>query len=250
MRPARALPLVALAGMLSLWSLLAARLPPVLLPSPTEVLAEGWAARELLLAATFHTASSAAAGLLIALILGLGGAALFQLSRWVEVALYPYALLIQTLPVVAVAPLLVVWLGYGPPVAVASAAIVSFFPILTSANLGLSAASPEEVELFRVLGASRWAELRSLRLPAALPHLMGGLRTAGGLAVIGGIVGEFVGSNGLVPCLGFAVQQAARSARMGRSFAAIACAGGLALLVFGGVRLLERWTIGRWFGSG
>ncbi len=243
-----ALPALAAAGVLGAWAAASTRVPEVLLPSPLGVARAAWETREALAEALLVTGGCSLAGLGLAVLTGLLGALLFQLSRSLELALTPYALLLQTLPIIAVAPLLVVWLGYGPPVAIASGAIVAFFPILTSASLGLSAVSTDQEELFAVYGASRTQELLKLRLPAALPVLFGGLRTAAGLSVIGVIVGEFVGSTGTPRSLGYLVQYAARSARTDRSFAAIFAAALLALLFFGAVRLAERLSIGQWHG--
>jgi len=239
-------PVIAAAVALGAWWLLSLRLPEVLLPGPETVAAAGWAARATLVQATFETAAASALGLLLAMVIGGVGAVLFLRSRALEAALYPYALLLQTVPIVAIAPLLVVWLGYGRPVAVATAAIVSFFPILTSANVGLRSTSPEHLELLRLYGAGFTAILWKLRLPAALPHVFSGLSTAVGLSVIGAIVGEFVGSNGQPPSLGYVVLRSARSADTGVTFAAIFAATGLALSAFASVRLLERRIIGHW----
>lgn len=247
----RWLPAGVAAGLvLCAWAFVAAQVPPVLLPGPVEVLRAGLAGRQALLEATLHTALASLCGLALAFGLGLGGAVAFHFSRALELALYPYALLLQTLPVVAVAPLLVVWLDYGTPVAVASAALVSFFPILTSTHLGLRAVAVEQVELLRLYGATPLQELRLLRAPACLPFLFGGLRTAGGLAVIGAVVGEFVGSNGLPRSLGYQVLYAARAADTALSFAAIGCAAALSGGIFLAVRLLERRLIGRWHAAG
>ena len=246
----RLLPLLTAILALAGWMLLASRYPPALLPSPGEVAQALWTGRAGLLEATWGTAQAPAAGVAIAGVRGGVGAVLFQRSRWLEAALYPYAILVQTVPIVAIAPLLVIWLGYGLPPAIASAAIVAFFPVLTSANLGLRAASPEQLELFRLYGASWGQTLWHLRLPGALPYLLGGLRSAAGLSVIGAIVGEFVGSNGIPPALGFVVLRSARSADTALTFAAVLGAAGLALAFFGLVRLLERQVIGRWHGDG
>ena len=246
----RALPVLTAAVAVGVWWALASRYPPALLPAPDEVLAAAIAERSVLLAATRSTALAALGGLLIATISGISGAVLFQRSRWLEAALYPYALLIQTVPIVAIAPLLVIWLGYGLAPATASAAIVSFFPILTAANLGLRSATDAQLELFALYGA-RWGQtLRHLRLPVALPFLFSGLRTAAGLSVIGAIVGEFVGSNGMPTSLGYLVLRSARSADTATTFGAIGCATALALAFFSLVRLTERRVIGPWHGGG
>lgn len=240
--------LVALLALLGWWAL-SQRVAEVLLPSPWQVAEAAWDQRSRLAEATLWTARSAGLGLAAAAAVGFGGAVAFLRSRWLEVALYPYAVLLQTVPVVAVAPLLLVWLGYGPPVAAVTAAMVSFFPLLTAANLGLRAPSTAQLELLRLHGATWWQTLWLLRLPAALPFLFAGLRTAVGLAVIGAIVGEFVASNGDPPCLGNLVVFSARSARTATTFAAIACATVLALGAFGLVRWLEARVIGPWYGA-
>lgn len=244
--------LPALSALLALlvWTALASRAPAVLLPSPMEVLAAGWGARDKLGQATLSTGLSALGGLGVAALGGCLGGVLFLRSRWLEAAFYPYALLVQTMPIVAIAPLLVVWLGYGRPVAVAAAAIASFFPVLTAVNVGLRATEPEQVELLRLYGASWLQTLWKLRAPASLPYVFAGLRTAGGLSVIGAIVGEFIGSNGTPPCLGYLVLRAARTAETGLSVSAVLCATGLSLALYGIVRGSERWVIGPWHAGG
>lgn len=184
----RLLPLLTAVVAVAFWWALSTQYAPAILPSPAEVAQVSWDKAASLAEATAYTAAASLAGLLAAGLAGVGGAMLFQRSRLLEAALYPYAVLVQTIPIVAIAPLLVVWLGYGLPPAIASAAIVAFFPVLTAANLGLRSASAEQVELFRLYGASWWQSLTLLRLPGALPFLFSGLRTAAGLSVIGAIV--------------------------------------------------------------
>lgn len=250
MSPPRLPAAITALALLLLWALVASRTSPLLLPGPLSVLRAAWTARQALAEATAHTGLAAVAGLVLATGLGLVGAVAFHLSRTLELALYPFALLLQTLPIVAVAPLLVVWLDYGTPVAVASAALVSFFPVLTAGHLGLRAATVEQVELYRLYGATAAQELLLLRMPAGLPTLFAGLRAAGGLAVIGAVVGEFVGSNGVPRSLGYQVLYAARTAEPALSFAAIGCAAALSLGLFVVVRLGERRLIGRWHAAG
>lgn len=231
------------------WWLLSLRYPPVLLPGPGEVLQRGWEARSQLGVAVLQTTLASLGGLGLAAGLGVLGAVLFHWSELLERALYPFALLLQTVPIVAVAPLLIVWLGYGLPVALASAAIVAFFPLLSGMHVGLRSVSRDQVELMRLLRASWWQELWLLRVPAALPHALAGLRTAGGLSVIGAIVGEFVGSNGAPPSLGYLVLQSARSADTGLTFAAIFLAALLAFAFFAFTRGLERRLVEGWHGE-
>ncbi len=240
------LPLGAAGLALLLWTALARGLSPVLLPSPLAVAQSAFTHRDNLLQATLQTGLASLLGLVLAAIAGLSVGVLFQRSRALELALQPYALVVQTLPVVAVAPLLLVWLGYGLPVAVAAATLVAFFPLLTAAHLGLRSADPAQVELMRLYGASWTQELLKLRLPSALPWFFGGLRTAGGLSVIGAIVGEFVGSNGLPPSLGYLVLRSARAADTAQTFAAIGCSALLALLFFALTRALQLRFTGAW----
>ncbi len=232
---------------LAAWSGLAARVPPVLLPSPLEVAVSMWEHAAVLAQATAITGAGALGGLAVATILGVAGGIAFLWSRTLERALLPYALLVQTVPIVAIAPLLVIWLGYGVPVAAAAAAIAAFFPLLTATHVGLSSAPPARVELLRLYGATWSQELIKLRIPGALPHFFAGLRTAGGLAVIGAIVGEFVGSNGAPPSLGNLVLRSARSADTPQTFAAIGCAAAMAIGFYGLIRAVEWRSIGRWF---
>lgn len=246
----RLAPALVMLCVLGAWSLAAARLPPVLVPSPVEVLLALSGQAPRLGQAAAVTAVSALGGLCVAFAVGMAGAIGFVRFRWLELAFYPYALALQTVPIVAIAPLLVVWLGYGPPVAVSTAAIASFFPILTSANVGLRAAEAEQLELLRLYGASRWQELWLLRLPGSLPYLFAGLRTAAGLGVIGAIVGELVGSNGAPLCLGYLVLHSARTADTPTTFAAITVATALSAILFGAVRWTERRVIGAWHAGG
>lgn len=231
------------------WQLMACALPPFLMAGPLEVAAALVDYGPKLAHAAWTTGSSAVAGLAFATVGGVALGGLFSTSRTAERALYPYALLVQTVPVIAIAPLLVVWLDYGWWVSCVSAAIVSFFPMLTGAHVGLRATDPDQLALLRLYGANRRQQLVMLRLPAAAPHIFAGLRTAGGLAVIGAVVGDFVGSNGQPPSLGYVVLKAAASADVARSFAAVVVSALLALLLFGLTRVAERATIGSWHGD-
>lgn len=234
---------------LTVWELLAWRAGPLLLAAPHDVAVTLWTERVRLVEATGQTALGALGGLLLATILGLSLAIASWASNSLRLALLPWTTFLQVVPIVAVAPLLVVWLGYGVGVAMATAIIAAFYPIYSAAATGLVSPSPDLVDLLRLYRAPRWRELTDLRLPAALPALFSGLRTAGGLAVIGSIIGEFVGSNGLPPTLGQMIVYAARSARTDLCFAAIACAGALALAVQLVLGTAERRLVGRWYGS-
>lgn len=238
-----------LAAGLLVWELGGRMAGPLLLPGPLAVMGALGKHHERLFVATGQTALGSLGGLALALLLGVGAAVAAWASTPLRLALVPYTVLLQVVPIVALAPLLVVWLGYGLPVAVASSFIASFYPVWSAASTGLVAPSPELVDLLRLYRAPRWRELVDLRLVAALPALFSGVRSAAGLAVVGAIVGEFVGSNGVPPTLGQLVVYSARSAQADVAFAAIACATALALVLHGAVRWTETRAIGRWYGS-
>ena len=238
-----------LAAGLAVWAVVAHRAGPLLLPAPDAVLAALWSERAKLARAAWETGVAALGGLSVAALLGVAAAGAAWWSRVLRLALLPYTVLVQVIPIVAIAPMLLVWLGYGRGVAGVTAAIASFYPIYSATCTGLVAPSTDLVDLYRLLGASRVAELRGLRAWAALPALFSGLRTAGGLAVIGAIVGEFIGSNGSPPTLGYTVLHASRSARSEVAFAAVAVAGVLSLVLSAGIGALERRWIARWYGG-
>lgn len=236
---------VGLAG----WTALAAAAGPLLLASPWSVALALVDERARLAQATLQTALAGVGGLVVAAVLGVAAAVASWASRALREALAPYTVAMQVVPIIAIAPLLVVWLGYGREVALCTSVLAAFYPVFSAATTGLVAPSQELVDLFRLYGASRAQELVGLRLVAALPSLSAGLRSAAGLAVIGAIVGEFVGSNGAPPTLGWLVVFAARSARPDLCFAAIVCAAALALSLHAGLRLAERRAIGWWYGA-
>lgn len=240
---------VAFALGLLAWWMLAVRVGPLLLPSPLSVAEALWVERARLAAALFQTGVASLFGLGLASGLGVAAAVAGWASRGVRAALVPYTVAVQIVPIVAIAPLLVVWLGYGRGVAVVTAAVASFYPVFSAMGTGLRASAPEWVDLFRLYGATPTRELLALRIPSALPSLFSGLRTAGGLAVIGAIVGEFVGSNGSPPSLGYLVVFSARSANLGLCFAAVVVSGLLALAFLAALHLAERRLVGRWFGA-
>jgi NitT/TauT family transport system permease protein len=242
-------PLAALCALLALWEGLVRALgvPAFLLPPPSAVFASGVKDAPELASSAWVTAEAALAGFALSALAGALAAIVLASSRVLERALYPYALFLQTVPIVAVAPLLVLWFGPGQRAVTASAFIVSVFPVIANTLSGLRSVEPALRDLFRLYGARRFATLLKLELPSALPHLFTGLRIASGLAVIGAIVGEFVagfseGSAGL----GILVLAAYRQLRTDLMFAAVLCASGLGIALFGtvsalGARLLRRW---------
>lgn len=215
---------------------------PLLLPAPSAVGRAAWIYSETLWPALASTAGAVLAGLAASTVVGILAAIALASSRWVERAFYPYAIFFQIVPIVAIAPLLVIWFGYGWRAVVAAAFIVSVFPVIANTLAGLRAVDPALLDLFRLYGAGRLARLAKLELPWALPNLFTGLRIAAGLAVIGAIVGEFVGGGGI----GVVILEAMRQQRTDLVFAAILHASLLGLLLFAAVDGISRVALRRW----
>ena len=220
----------------------AAGISPLLLPTPSAVARAAIDHAGTLLPALATTAQAVLAGLALAIAVGLVAAIALASSRWVERAFYPYAIFFQIVPIVAIAPLLVIWFGYGLRAVIAAAFIVSVFPVIANSLAGLLSVDPALRDLFRLYGASGWARLTKLSLPWALPNVLTGLRIAAGLAVIGAIVGEFVGGGGL----GVVVLEAMRQQRTDLVFAAVLHAAALGLALFAAVNLVSRLALRRW----
>ena len=222
----------------------AAQVSPLLLPAPSAVAAAAWTRSDTLLPALASTAGAVLMGLGLSTVSGVLIAVALSSSRWIERAFYPYAVFFQIVPIVAIAPLLVIWFGYGLRAVVAAAFIVSIFPVIANTLAGLLSVDPALRELFRLYRAGAWDTLWKLRLPWALPYVLTGLRIAAGLAVIGAIVGEFVGGGGL----GVVVLEAMRQQRTDLVFAAVLYASFLGLALFGVVSAASRVAL-RWHAS-
>ena len=160
-------------------------IPPYLVPSPVRVAQTLVADWPLLWRALTVTASIALVALAIATALGAAAALLFVQSRWIEMSLFPYAVLLQVTPIVAIAPLIIIWVHDTRAALVLCAVVVAIFPIISNTTLGLRSVDPGLLNLFRLYGAGRWQVLWRLRVPAALPYFFGGLRIASGLALTG-----------------------------------------------------------------
>jgi len=214
-------------------------------PRPTSVATAAWEQRATLGPALAATTMSVVIGLFFSALTGIVVAIALSSSRWIERAFYPYAIFFQIVPIVAIAPLLVIWFGYGIRTVVAAAFVVSVFPVIANTLTGLQSVDPALRDLFRLYGASRGARLWKLELPSALPFVMTGLRIAAGLAVIGAIVGEFVGGGGL----GVIVLGAMRQQRTDLVFAAVLYASVLGLCLFALVSWISRLTLRNWHAS-
>lgn len=226
------------------------RVPGWLVPTPSVVFRAAAEAGAQLGGAAVTTAGAAVGGFLLAAIIGVVAAIVLSSSLLLERALYPWTVFFQTVPIVAVAPLLVLWFGAGTRAVTVSAFIVSVFPVVANTLAGLRSTDPALLDLFRLHGAGRLATLRKLRLPAALPAIFTGLRVAAGLAVIGAVVGEFVagfaeGNAGL----GILILEANRRLRTDLLFAAVLAASLLGLALFGAVRLAGHLVLRGWHTS-
>jgi NitT/TauT family transport system permease protein len=216
-----------------------------LVPSPSAILGAMIESRAELLAAFLQTASGALIGFLASTAVGIAIAVLLSSSRRIQQALYPYAVFFQTVPIIAIAPLLVIWFGYGLRTVATSAFIVSIFPVIANTLTGLLSTEPALRDLFLLYGATRRDTLLKLRFPAALPQILTGLRVSSGLAVIGAIVGEFIGGEGL----GSVIDVARTQQRVDKVFAAVLLASLLGLGLFGFVNVISRATLRRWHAS-
>ena len=216
-----------------------------LLPAPSAVFLAIWNNWDELARAMLTTSASALIGFLLSTLGGIAVAVLLSSSRWVQRAFYPYAVFFQTVPIIAIAPLLVIWFGYGMKTVIASAFVVSIFPVIANTLTGILSTDPALRDLFQLYGASPTVTLFKLRFPAALPQILTGLRVASGLAVIGAIVGEFIGGGGL----GSVVDVARTQQRIDKVFAAVLLASLLGLALFGLVNLISALTLRRWHAS-
>jgi len=203
-----------------------------------------------LLISLWTTAQAALIGFAASAILGILAAIALASSPLIRRAFYPYTVFFQTVPIVAIAPLLVIWFGPGLASVAVSAFIVSVFPVIADTLTGLLSTDPALIDLFHLYKASSWARLWKLRLPAALPSILTGLRVAAGLAVIGTVVGEFlVGLLGAGEGLGVRIVSAKKMGRIDELFAAVLVASLLGLAMFTAINLAGRLLLRHWHAS-
>jgi ABC-type nitrate/sulfonate/bicarbonate transport system permease component len=212
-------------------------IPSWILPAPTEILGATWQNYPLLAPHVLQTLKQVALGLILAVGAGVALAALLDLSSWLRQALYPLLIASQTIPILALAPLLIVWFGFGLAPKVFIVALFCFFPIAINTADGLSAADPDLLALLRAMGASRRQIWSKVRLPASLPYFFSGLRIAATYSVTGAIIGEWVGAS---QGLGIYMLRSANAFRTAQVFSAILIASLLSLILFLLVFLIER----------
>jgi NitT/TauT family transport system permease protein len=227
----------------------AMNVPAYILPSPSLVLETLFTDRATLVPALLVTLKTTFAALAAAVLGGVGLAILFTQWKWVERSFLPFAIVLQVTPIVAIAPLLLIYLE-APAAVLVCAFLVAFFPILSNTAFGLASADRNLVDLFKLYRATRWQTLLHLRLPAALPYFLGGLRIGGGLALIGAIVAELAAGNaGKGAGLAFRIAEAGYRLNIPRMFAALALISVTGIAIFAALSALSSYLLGRWHDS-
>jgi NitT/TauT family transport system permease protein len=227
------------------------KMPAYLLPGPFVVLKTLVSDWNILFPALIITLQITIAAFIAAVISGLLVAILFTQSKWIERSFFPYAVILQTTPIVAIAPLIVIWLKNSTFAAlVVCAWIVAFFPIVSNTTLGLNSVDHNLSNVFQLYRASRWQTLLYLRLPGAMPYFLGGLRISGGLALIGAVVAEFVaGTGGARSGLAYQILMASYNLQIPRMFAALFLTTALGVIIFVLLTLLSDFLLGSWHES-
>ena len=227
-----------LGGLLSVWQLVVAQewVAAYLLPSPTQIFTTTFTLWPEIWAATLSTAYSICWGLGFSILIGVSLALLFFAIPLVRRAVLPFCIFFQTVPIIAIAPLLVIWFSFGDPTVRASAFIVSLFPILANTLTGLQETDPQLRELYRLYRPSPWQLIVKLQLPSALPYMLTGIRISAGLAVIGAIVGEFIAGGGI----GSLIDAARTQQRVDLVFSGVLMSSVLALSLVFAIELLSR----------
>jgi NitT/TauT family transport system permease protein len=215
--------------------------PEYILPGPIAIVGAFAADAPGLLRALLSTLLVTGCALLSATVLGTLLAGASAASRWARAALEPWAVILQVTPIVAVAPLIVVWVSNPFAAMVVCATVVAFFPVFSNTAAGLAATPADLLDLFRLNGASAWHTLVWLRVPAAVPYFLAGLRISGGLALVGAVVAEFVtGAGGIASGLAFRILEAGYRLQIPRMFAALALLSIAGLAINAGLGFVSR----------
>lgn len=246
------LPVLVLVGSILGWHLYVTlnEVPHYILPGPTLVFSQLVTDSGLLLSAAGITARLTFLALLFAVVGGVALAVIFTQFRIAEMSLYPYAVILQVTPVIAVAPLLQIYFDSAFQAALICAWIVAFFPILSNTTTGLKSADHNLNDLFTIYGATRWQRLRYLEAPAALPFFLSGLRIAGGLALIGAVVAEFViGRAGTGLGLASTLLEASYRFNFARLYAALLLISCMGIVIFAATSLISHLLLRKWHES-
>ncbi len=241
-------PLIVLAALIGLWELAARwdlladalRIEPFLVPAPSDVAESLWRDRGLLADNAWVTVQEVLLGFAIAAVLGFAFAIALHLSDLLRRAFYPLLMASQTIPVIAIAPILVVWLGFGIGPKLAIIALICFFPITVNTLDGLGSVDPDLVKMMRTLDSSRWQTLRRIEAPTALPYFFSGAKIAVAVAVIGAVFGEWAGSDS---GLGHLILVSSSELSTALTFAAIFVLSAMAIALFALLSLVERRVV-------
>jgi NitT/TauT family transport system permease protein len=247
-----AYPILVAIVLLALWQGLVAafKVPHYLVPSPARVASTLLEDAALLFGALFNTLQITLLSFLAAVGVGIVVAAAFVQSRIIETALFPYAVLLQVTPIVAIAPLVIIWVKDPTASLVICATLVALFPIIANTTLGLRSVNPGLLAYFRLQRATRMQTLFRLRVPSALPYFFGGLRISSGLALIGAVVAEFVaGTGGTGTGLAYQILQAGYQLNIPRMFASLLLITLAGVALFSLMSLLSKWALGSWHES-
>jgi NitT/TauT family transport system permease protein len=225
--------------------------PPYILPGPWLVLKTLISEWNELFPSLMITLQITIAAFVAAVVSGLLVSILFTQSKWIERSLFPYAVILQTTPIVAIAPLIIIWLKNNTFAAlVVCAWIVAFFPIVSNTTLGLNSIDHNLANVFQLYRASRWQTLLYLRLPSALPYFLGGLRISGGLALIGAVVAEFVaGTGGAKSGIAYQILMSSYNLQIPRMFAALIMTTSLGIIIFIVLTILSDFLLSNWHES-
>jgi NitT/TauT family transport system permease protein len=237
---------------LALWQAIVEidEIPPYILPGPVAIAASLWTDGPSLSGSLLVTLRITLAALAAAAIIGGAIALLFSLSRLLALSLFPYAVILQVTPIVAIAPLIIIWVQQPFLALLVCAWIVAFFPIVSNTTIGLNSADRNLLALFRLYGASPAQTLRYLKLPTALPYFLAGLRISGGLALIGAVVAEFVaGTGGTETGLAFRILEAGYRLAIPRLFAALFLLSATGIAIYLVIDLISRLALRHWHES-
>lgn len=238
---------------LALWEFVVRHfdVPPYVLPAPSAIGAAFADNFSSLMTSLWTTLQVTLEAFALAVAGGVALAILFSQSKAIENALYPYAVVLQVTPVVAIAPLILIWVGFERInlALVIIAFIVAFFPILSNTTLGLRSTDHNLIDLCRLYGASRWQILAKVQLPSALPYLLGAMKISGGLALIGAVVAEFVAGSGTASGLAWRIVEAGNRLEIAKMFAALGLLAALGIAIFSILTLVEWALLHRWHES-
>ncbi len=245
-------PIIAFIIFISLWQFIpmALSIEHYILPKPTDVIAAAIKDWALLSAAIQITIAESVTGFLLSALVGISLSVLLASSKILERSIYPYAIVLQSMPVVAVAPIVVIWFGAGYNSIVIISFLIGFFPIISNTLMGLNSVDKNMDELFTLYNASKWQKMWKLRLPSALPYIMTGLKISSTLSIVGAIVGEYVaGIGGGKGGLGYAITVAAIQVKTSYLFACGIAAAILGIIFYLLVSMFSNFMLRSWHES-